>query len=286
MRYTILNGFLLAIARRKQWEVDSKWLRDVKSYGWAKMVRELQQLPGLLEQTDQMLSGNDAPTQLKELVLQLGQMTEKSIEVFAEVRHPKDIKTASSEFLSATTEEHCVMADSQTFPTLFTPIADDRGAPARDAFKFVHSTMFALISEVTILRIWYFRPSAASDIAKDAKDIVEQSAYLLARRLCKIVLSFTQIDKPAYVSTVRLCLTLARNVFEQQGAFSEMGWCDACLIANQVRMQRIRPTSLPTLCKVEDVLPSLAEAGRYKQKFNPQALVVGQIPASYPKLEP
>jgi hypothetical protein len=282
MRQTMMNGFLLAVARRTRWEADIKWLQDVRTHGWAVMVSKLQELPGLLERTDQLLTGDQDISQLGDLVLRLGEMREKSIGIFQEMRQPENVKTDSSKFMSAAIEEHCVMADSNAFPTLFAPMMEEGRNPAKDAFQFVYSTMLALISEVTILRIWHLRPSAASNISKDARDIVEQSAYLLAKRLCKIVLSFTQVDKIAYISTVRLCLALARNVFEQQGALSDMGWCDACLIANQLRMQRVRQNCPPTLCKVEDIIPALAEAGRYKQKFDPQAFVIGRTVATDP----
>lgn len=278
----MLNGFQLAMAQRKRWDADTTWLHGLKSGPWAVMVHELSRLPGLLEITDQMLS-DDSPSnamQLGEVVLQLGEMRERAIEVFPDVHRLGSIQTTSPEFLSAAVEEHCVMSDSETYPTLFVPLVENNGAPAKPAYSLLFATLYALVSECTILRIWHFRPTAAARISTEARSVVEKSAYLLARRLCKGTLSFTQADKLAYVSTVRLCLTLARNVFEQQEAFLDMGWCDACLIANQVRMQRLRRVCPPTLCKVEDILPGLAEAGRYKQRFNSRAFVVGQAQGS------
>ena len=69
-------------------------------------------------------------------------------------------------------------------------------------------------------------------------------------------------------------LMLARNVFEQLGRRPELGWCDACLIANQLRIRRIRESGEPTLCKVEDIMPGIVEAGKYKSRFDRRAFVI------------
>jgi len=93
-------------------------------------------------------------------------------------------------------------------------------------------------------------------------------------------LTFTESDKLVSAFMLRLYLMLARNVFEQQGATPELGWCEACLVANKLRLQRIRSTCVPTLCKIEDIIPGTAEAGRYKSKFDAEAFIIRGTPES------
>lgn len=69
-------------------------------------------------------------------------------------------------------------------------------------------------------------------------------------------------------------LMLCRNVFEAQDRRPELGWCEACLIANQLRIRRIRASDAPTLCKVEDITPGIVEAGKYKSRFDPRAFII------------
>ena len=271
MRHTIMNGLYLAIAKRKNFFIDTNLLDGIESKGWTAMVQAAHRLPGLLARTDQALPQAQNLYSLAEIAFELAETREKAMNVCPDAQHPSSICTRPSKFMSAEVEEHCVMMDSETFPEMFVPMTKDGGAVA---LKLVLSTCLALISECTILRIRHFHPEVALLTSNKANPPGHHHAYHLSRQLCKIALSFTQTDKIVHISILRLCLTLARNVFEQQEALPEMGWCNACLIANDMRMRRVRSTCAPTLCKIEDVMAGIAEAGRYKQKFNSDAFII------------
>ena len=272
MRHTLMNGLSLAVAKRKAWAIDAAWLQRAESMSWAALVQGFHSLPGLLEETDAALSQRaDMPT-LQSIVTRLGQVRTNTTGLYPEVSNPVTLDTASMQSLDPTSEEHVIMADADAFPELFAPMSKDGSA---DAFKIVLSSFLSLILECTILRIWHFRPETTATVTADAHQEVQQEAYHLARTLCKVSLSFTQTEKLADALTLRFCLTLARNVFEQQDRRPEMGWCHACLIANQLRALRIRHNSPSTPCKVEEITCGIAEAARYKSRFNPQAFSVG-----------
>ena len=61
---------------------------------------------------------------------------------------------------------------------------------------------------------------------------------------------------------------------------NELGWCNACLIANKMRIKRLKQTEPPTLCRVEEVLHGIAEAGRYRSAFRMQAFQINAAKTS------
>lgn len=271
MRHVFMNGFFLSLAKRnaKNPRVDS--IRIMKSNGWTTLIPAYHRLPGLLEDTDKALAEKADVITLLTIVARLQNILEETAGLFSEVRSPPTIDSALISDMDSTAEEHLVMADSTTFPQLFVPMTKEGGA---DLLKLFFITMIPLMVHCTILRIWHFRPETLGASPESAQRDTEERAYELARKSCKLSLSFTQNDKVVYISMLRLLLMLARNVFEQQDRLPEMGWCDACLIASKLRMQRVRATASPTLCKIEDITPGLAEAGRYKVKFDRRAFVV------------
>ena len=168
-------------------------------------------------------------------------------------------------------EEHSVILDSTAFQWLYEP--DPENSVIRPLCIQIRS-MLLLITVCTVLRIWHFRPDIAGKAPSNVRADMEQNAYQLARQMCMLVRSFTQTDHYVHALTFRLCLSFARNVFEQQQSIAELGWCEACLLANQLRIDRLRASSPPTLCKIDLVIPGLAEAGRYGSSLDHQAIVV------------
>lgn len=268
MRHTFGNGFFLALAKRKAWNVDVRLFRSLKSIAWTRIVLEYGGLPGLLEEADKALAQQADASRLTELLAQLRDLQRKSADLFPDTR-PTRLKATAMQSLDPTIEEHVVMAESTVFPALFSPITESGGA---DAHKIVYSTMLSLVSLCTMLRIWHFRSETVA--SPSFQEGIERKVFSLAQDLCNVALSLTQVDKVVYLSILRLCFTLARNVLEQQNAWPEMGWGETCLIANQLRMDRVRRNCAPTLCKVEDITSGIAEAGRYKCRFNPHAFIV------------
>lgn len=191
MRHTVMNGFFLALAKRKAWNIDPAWFIDVESKGWTKMIRVFHSLPTLLDETDRLLAQQAGVGALVAIVARL-------IDVKAEVSRnypPKTrpvISASAMDALGVEAEEHVVMADSTTFAELYAPTTKNAGA---DAIESCFVAMLSLIIECTMLRIWHFRPETLAAASPTALSDAEQSAYSLARELCQLSLSWTQIDK-------------------------------------------------------------------------------------------
>ncbi|KAK5736568.1 hypothetical protein LTR17_007387 [Elasticomyces elasticus] len=270
LRHVLANGFNLALAKRTAWNVDISWFQHMPSKGWTTYVAAFCKLPELLETTDRALAERWKTSELAELVTRLEDVGRHGGDLYPEISLPETVGVSAVGSLSADIEEHCVMTGSVAFPELFVPMSPDQPA----LHLLVIPIQLLLIAACTILRIWHFRPDALTSVSDKEQRHVKQDVYMLARKLCKTALSFTQSSKLVHIHGLRLYLTLARNVFEQQSASAELGWCDGCLIANQLRLERLRATCIPTLCKIEDVIPGIAEAGRYKSKFDPRAFIV------------
>jgi hypothetical protein len=270
IRHALMNGFWVALARRKTWVVNPAWFAT-PSAGWTDMVGAYYELPGLLEKTDITLRDESCTTGLINSVKRLSIMTLHGSELWKDVTLPPTQSVASLTHLTDAQEEHSVMSEAKAFPYLFVP---QIGQNMSKALQLLNKFLLLLITACTVLRIWHFRPSIALRSPPHVRAEVERSAGTLARNLCMLALSFTQMDELAHALSLRLCLAIARNVFEQQQAFAELGWCEACLVANQMRVERLKASSAPTLCKVEQVLPGLAEAGRYGSRLNPAATAI------------
>ncbi|KAK3615771.1 hypothetical protein LTR22_027307, partial [Elasticomyces elasticus] len=268
LRHVLHNGFSLAVAKRKAWNVDTSWFQHIPSKGWTTYVTAFCKLPELLETTDRALAEGWKTSELLELVERLHDVERQGVDIFPEITQPGTVNVSVTGSLSADVEEHCVITGSTTFPELFVPMSPDHPK----LHRFIIPTHLLLMTACTVLRIWHLRPDSLSAISDRERH--KKRAYLLARKLCMSAISFTQSSKLVHIQWLRFALSLARNVFEQQSAVAELGWCDGCLIANQMRSDRIRRTIAPTLCKLEDITPGMAEAGRYKSKFDTRAFVV------------
>ncbi|KAK3111719.1 hypothetical protein LTR53_012746 [Teratosphaeriaceae sp. CCFEE 6253] len=275
LRHVFANCFHLAVAKRKAWDVDATQLREIPSYGWTSITMAFCKLPGLLQSTDTALSQRQDASTLLKIISGLGDVRSRGAALFPEAGNLDTIDVRGADSLKTDVEEHVVMQGSAAFPRLFA--FSDREDPS--AHRFVIPTHLQLIIECTILRIWHFRSDTLTAFSTATRAVVELSAYKLARRLCMSALFFTAGGKLVNAIWFRLYLMLARNVFEAQGRVAELGWCEACLVANKMRMERLRPTSAPTLCKIEDVMAGIAEAGRFKSMFDAQAFVIRGTPA-------
>ncbi|KAK3651474.1 hypothetical protein LTR56_005616 [Elasticomyces elasticus] len=270
LRHFLANGFYLALAKRKAWDIDTSWIQHMPSKGWTTCVTAFCKLAELLETLDTALANQWDTSEMLELVARLDDMERHGSNLFPEITRPDTMDVSSAGSLSADVEEHCVMTGSTAFPELFVVMSPDHPA----CHLFVVPTQLLLITACSRLRIWHFRPDVLAAVSEREQRNAKQHVYLLARDLCMWALSFTHSSSLVHTQWLRFCLTLARNVFEQQSALPELGWCDGCLIANQLRLERLRATCIPTLCKLEDITPGLAEAGRYKSKFDPNAFIV------------
>ncbi|KAF2168273.1 hypothetical protein M409DRAFT_21711 [Zasmidium cellare ATCC 36951] len=267
IRHICYNGFFLALAKRKAWTVHPAWLQ-IKSKGLAELLTVFGALPTLLERTDHALSTGGSVTQLLDHVSRLYIIANHAQGLFPQLQEPPSVGVTQAQRLRPNTEEVVVMASSSVFPKVYAPMSEV------DANQFVCTAILSLVVQCTILRIWFLCPDTTMLVPSELQRKIEQNADQLARRLCKVILSFTQTDRVVPALIVRLCLTLAYHVFEQQKATAEMGWCHACLVANQARLDRVLHSNPHSLCKVGAVLPGIAEAGRYGDAFDPRAFTV------------
>ncbi|KAK5707571.1 hypothetical protein LTR97_000108 [Elasticomyces elasticus] len=275
LRHVLHNGFSLAVAKRRAWDVDTAWFQHMPSKGWTIYTTAFCKLPELLETIDIALAEHWETSELLELVDRLDDLERHGSDLFPEITKPETMDVSSICSLSADVEEHCVMTGSTAFPELFVPMSPDQPA----LHLFLIPTQLLLITACSKLRIWHFRPAVLAAVSEEEQKNAKQHVYELARDLCMSALSFTREGKLVHAQWLRLCLTLARNVFEQQSALAELGWCDGCLIANKLRLQRLRATCVPSLCKIEDIIPGMAETCRYKSKFDPKAFIIRSTPS-------
>jgi len=192
MRHTVMNGFFLALATRRPWNVEPAWFVGVKSQGWTRMVQAYHELPGLLTETDRSLAHRAGVGALIAIISRLRDIKTKVTNLYPITDIHASAETASMDALGMEAEEHVVMADSTTFPELYVPMIANGAA---QAMKLVYTTLLSLIIECTILRIWYFRPETLALWHSTALPEAEETAYRLARELCKLSLSWTQQDK-------------------------------------------------------------------------------------------
>ncbi|OQO02169.1 hypothetical protein B0A48_11721 [Cryoendolithus antarcticus] len=270
VRHSFMNGFMLAIAKRKKWVIDARWLPAL-SQGWTDVLTVFHELPSLLEGVDDALATRGDVSSLLHIVGRLREMRVAALQS-PEGDLAEGHQTVDAARLHLGIEEHRVMAASTTFPALHVP---DATAEGRQAIAALHWRLLILTMECTLLRIWHFYPEDCFDPISNAwQRGVEQNAYNVARMLCMSALSFTRPDKLVRAIMLRLMITMAHNVFKEQNAAAEADWCRACLEANAARIQRIKDEGGPTLCKVADVLPGIVEACRYKSAFDREAFVV------------
>lgn len=266
-RHILSNGTLLSIAKRKTWPFMNHW-SSAPSTGWTRTVDTFGYLPTLLEETDLALAlcPHDF-VKLPRILEQLHTIKYFGLMLWPEEDAEPDLHVAASEHFDPNIEEQRFATSSRSIPTFFA-LRDD---PYH--FRVTARLLFLTIIECTILRIWHFAPSLIPSSTRLRKST--SHAFSLALKLCQCLLICTTAQNLAHALSYRMYLKLARNVFEQQGKVRELSWCNACLIANKMRVKRIRESGPPTLCKVEEVLHGIAEAGRYKAEFRERAFQIG-----------
>ena len=265
-RHVLSNGTLLAIARRKASSFMDYW-SSAPSTGWTQSVDTFGHLPALLEQTDLVLATSPYDLDKLSVILErLHSIKYFGLMLWSEEDIDPEIMVTAPEHFNLSIEEQRFATSSRSIAAFFAP----KDEPY--TFRVTARLLYLTILESTILRIWRFAPDLVPFPARLRK--AESHIFGLALKMCQTLLLWTAGHNMAHVLSYRMYLKLARNVFEQQGKVKELSWCNACLIANKMRLKRIRASVPPTLCRIEDVLHGIAEAGRYKAAFRLQAFQV------------
>lgn len=167
-------------------------------------------------------------------------------------------------------EEHVFMYNDQTFEEQYDFINGAQG------FQAVTRHLFTLLTDCAMLQIMYsaytekgLPPSRRTLL--DQID-VERRAFWHASELCRCVYFYSQRSLTAARFLYALICS-AQNFFESYGAESELDWCNGCVLAIQMRIERLAPTAQPTLCRLDDVVADLARGCRYGPQWQ---LVVEQ----------
>ena len=159
-------------------------------------------------------------------------------------------------------EEHCFITTSETFKTFHHFL----GGPGQ-VLRCSVSWLALLICDTTLLRLYIRNPATKRVLADRPMQVVEQDAYKWAVEMCRCVYHYSMLQSMAYGDFLKIFVQISRNFFEDYGALREVGWCQACMIATNIRVQRMRATSFrPSLCRVRDVEHDLATAGRYRSR--------------------
>lgn len=269
VRHVSSNSFFLALAKRQTWSTPQYYF-DMESKGMTDLLRVFQGLPTMLDETDWALCIDNNSSTLEDLIRRLKLVTEEARDLYPDVQNPRRMNYYPVECLNQETEDQILMAASSVFSGLYSPMSHVR------ALRFISVTMMLLITQCTILRIWAMRPETTNLFPDDVQQSIKQEARLQAERLCKITPSLIRRDQVVSILTLRLCITLARNVFEQQELIEQTDWCNLCLNANQAKLDRLNEHGARTLCKIADVIPGIAEAARYGSMFDHQAFTVGK----------
>lgn len=172
------------------------------------------------------------------------------------------VSTFQTDAFSMIIEEHVFMTCSETIWQFY----EFEGAVEGAAAAFAYQMILRLIIDCTLLRIFHFSKTARELSCWRTPREVEQHAFETATQLCQTVYYFSQINDFANSRLIGLMVRLARNFFEEQGVVKEVGWCQGCLIANELRIRRMQHRFPPSLCRLGDLTPSLAAAGRYRAR--------------------
>ncbi|KAK4506163.1 hypothetical protein PRZ48_004128 [Zasmidium cellare] len=228
-------------------------------------------LPGMLERSDPFLkkyaSTSARMQQVFKLCVELDSYRERLLSWVETdfAGRPGIAAITDPENFDFEIEEHCFITTSSTFPTFHVFVN-----PAH-AMRCIVSWILALISDCTLLRLIRTYPAATTYLNRSFREI-EQKAYFTASDICKSVYYYSVLNSLAYAHMLFVFIDLAKTFFEEYGAEKEIGWCQACLIATKLRIERPSKDEngkgstrrRGTLCRVGDLLGAFERACRYR----------------------
>lgn len=272
LQFLRMTSFYTGVATRRavpwsrpEWRAVEKKAFEEGPKNWYPLVVPL---PGLLERADAFLARPRLAVQDPESFrllckdfLDFERPLLRWVETHLACSPQKILLTDASAF-DPEIEEHCFLTTNKTFLSFHT-----FSSPGQ-AMEITQSWMYCLIANCTLLRLLYRMPTATS---KTAADVLGRSAPDLERAclghaadLCRSVHSYSALRSLAHAHWLRVFLDTACAFFEQLGSWREAGWCRACLIATQLRVERREATERRTLCRVADVGPGFAKAVLYR----------------------
>lgn len=265
-----LQSLLACTAYRRQCPWSQPEWRQVEHYpapvrprsAWkAQWFPRLVRVPGLLEKVDSIQRDLRGAVRQKDLLAHCQELVQLRDELEESNSHDlaAGATTISVDDHSAwdlEIEEHCFMTSSSTITTFYHFATNDA------AFRFAISSLLVLVSDATVLRILHsddvLPPLSNLDIST-----IERHAYDTAMGLCRCMLHYGRIDVIYIINWAVVMLNVAQSLFEEQNARPEVGWCQAAIIATELRLARVKKKSAPDLCRIRDLTAPLVEAVRY-----------------------
>lgn len=269
------QSLFVCVAKRKRFFWDERRWREREdlfppggSRDWFPL---LVPLPGLLERSDMFLKKYAmTPTRQQQVFKVCVELDSYRESLLAWVEtdfagRPGIAAITDPENFDFEIEEHCFITTSSTFPIFHVFVN-----PAH-AMRCISSWILALVSDCTLLRLIRTYPTMAKHLRRSFREI-EQKAYFTAADICKSVYYYSVLNSMAYAHMLYVFIDLAKTFFEEYGGQKEVGWCQACLIATKLRIERpgkdengkARTARKKTLCRVGDLLGGFERACRYR----------------------
>ena len=259
--------FFVCLGRRKTFFWSSHEWRAMESRfdpgGSRSWYPLLVPLPGLLEKADRCLRQPSRSVSHVRTALDLC----RDLDTFREKHHewfkidfagkPGTIYVTDAEDFDYEIEEHLFMITSSTV-TSFYAYHD-----TAHAMRCMVSWFTSLVSDCTLLRLLAAYPAASQHIGRTSEE-VRQKAFDSAIGICRSVYYYSMLNSLAYAHVLLVFIDLAQAFFEEHGSVKEAGWCQACLIATKLRMERVRPARHDTLCRVGDLHGAFTKPCRYR----------------------
>ena len=263
------NAFWLGLARRKPLGKDHPAWPPVQSaiFPGRTPYTILRQLPGLLERTDSFLNESDRAdlATLSALFQELDDVRFQILTLSQEeltAAQSRVIQLTEYEEFDMNIEEHYFITHAEpTFHSFF------RFSGPESAVNHACRAIIFLLIDCTLLRLYHFVPDACRLPSRRTPDKVGLDAFDWASQLCRCVYLFSTFRSLAYIDFIIILLEFAQNFFQEQSAWQEMGWCQACLVVTRRRLERLREVRPPTLCRVGYLPAGISGAGRYRDLY-------------------
>lgn len=276
----VTGSVYLGIARRKTLECDGTDWTKSRSWDQCRSMRKLLArrllhvtitIPGVLETTDSLLAkrprlaNDDSIRALLAKIARIQRILQEDLEATREREFQRYVAANDQQAFKVEIEEHCFISTSTTAIDQLCFSSSDNEA-LQSCQLYVRSVFYLLILTCTTLYILHRRPHLSLYPDVPAQDVLEQQSHELAIELCRTVWQNSKTRSLAITQWIDKYLELAQAVFEEQRSLSMLGWCQACRIACEVRFERLSRVHPPTLCRIGDLPPGIAEIGRYRSQ--------------------
>lgn len=218
------------------------------------------QIPALMERVESIIHEKPNPLQVRILCDDLIHLADRfhewwavwGMDFEADVVHVSD-----QDAFDMSIEDHVFMSTSATFCSFF------KFSTRKYALEMAVYWTFLFILDCTLLRLLHFQPMTPRS-ARDDVHVLLKTLHSIASHLCRSLYHFSSLDSQGTTSHMQLMVRLAHNFFEETGAFKELGWCQAYLCAMGLRMERLKSTQPPTLCRMGDLVDELCNISQFR----------------------